>query len=139
MKKTLSFRPRALEPYEDLQAGLTINMTFRDTDLASMVADSAIALSLRDLVRETAAEIQRGIALNSINGAILVGGCTICPPIRAVLNEAFSALDLELSDSPTEEDRFAAVVFGALKSVDTQYQMTTCCTTMQSASAGKQR
>ena len=120
VKKTLSFRSRSLEPYEDLQAGLTINMTFRDTDLASMVAESAIALSLRDLVRETAAEIQRrGIVLNSINGAILVGGCTICPPIRAVLNEAFSALDLELSDSPTEEDRFAAVVFGALRSVDT--------------------
>ncbi len=119
VKKKLSFRSRALEPYEDLQAGLTINMTFRDTDLASMVADSAIASSLKDLVQDTAAEIQRrGIALNSISGAILVGGCTICPPIRTVLNEAFSALDLELSDSPTEEDRFAAVVFGALRSVD---------------------
>lgn len=119
VKKKLSFRSRALEPYEDLQAGLTINMTFRDTDLASMIADSAIATSLKDLVQDTGAEIQRrGIALNSISGAILVGGCTICPAIRTVLNEAFSALDLELSDSPTEEDRFAAVVFGALRSVD---------------------
>ncbi len=119
VKKKLSFRPRALEPYEDLQAGLTINMVFRDSDLAAMVAGSAIATSLQELVQETAAEIQRrGIALNSISGAILVGGCTICPPIRAVLNDAFSALDLELSDSPTEEDRFAAVVFGALRSVD---------------------
>ncbi len=119
VKKKLSFRPRALEPYEDLQAGLTINMVFRDSDLAAMVAGSSIASSLKDLVQVTGAEIQqRGIALNSISGAILVGGCTICPPIRTVLNEAFSALDLELSDSPTEEDRFAAVVFGALRSVD---------------------
>lgn len=119
VKKKLSFRSRALEPYEDLQAGLTINMTFRDADLASMVAESQIATSLKDLVRDTADEIQRrGIALNSISGAILVGGCTICPPIRNVLGEAFSAIDLELSDSPTEEDRFAAVVLGALRSVD---------------------
>lgn len=119
VKKKLSFSNRALEPYEDLQAGLTINMAFRSSDLASMIADSAIASSLKDLVQETAAEIQqRGIALNSISGAILVGGCTICPPIRNVLNEAFSGLDLELSDSPTEEERFAAVVFGALRSVD---------------------
>jgi molecular chaperone DnaK (HSP70) len=119
VKKKLSFRSKALEPYEDLQAGLTINMTFRDAELASMIAGSSIATSLKELVQDTAVEIQRrGITLNSISGAILVGGCTICPPIRTILNEAFSALDLELSDSPTEEDRFAAVVFGALRSVD---------------------
>jgi hypothetical protein len=119
VKKKLSFKSRALEPYEDLQAGLTINMVFRNTDLASMIAESEIASSLKDLVQETTLEIRRrGIELNSISGAILVGGCTICPPIRTILNEAFSALDLELSDSPTEEDRFAAVVFGALRSVD---------------------
>ena len=119
VKKKLSFRPRALEPYEDLQAGLTINMVFRDSELAAMIADSAIATSLKELVLNTGSEIERrGIALNSMSGAILVGGCTICPPIRRVLGEAFSALDLALSDSPTEEDRFAAVVFGALRSVD---------------------
>jgi len=119
VKKKLSFRDKALEPYEDLQAGLTINMTFRDSDLAAMVAESPIATALKDLVQNTATNIkQRGIELNSISGAILVGGCTICPPIRTVLNEAFSDLDLELSDSPTEEDRFAAVVLGALRSVD---------------------
>lgn len=119
VKKKLSFRARALEPYEDLQAGLTINMTFRDAELASMIAESSIASSLKALVDETASEIQRrGIALNSISGAILVGGCTICPPVRTVLNEAFASFNLALSDSPTQEDRFAAVVFGALRSVD---------------------
>ena len=119
VKKKLSFRSRALEPYEDLQAGLTINMSFRDADLASMVADSSIATSLKTLVADTAADIQgRGIAMSSISGAILVGGCTICPPIRTVLNEAFAAIGLALSDSPTQEDRFAAVVFGALRSIN---------------------
>lgn len=119
VKKKLSFRSLALEPYEDLQAGLTINMRFKDSDVAKMVAESNIASDLKELVNETVADIQqRGIELNTIGGAILVGGCTICPPVRNTLNEAFSALDLALYDSPTEEDRFAAVVFGALRSVD---------------------
>ena len=47
VKKKLSFRARALEPYEDLQAGLTINMTFRDSELASMIAESSISSSSR--------------------------------------------------------------------------------------------
>lgn len=119
VKKKLSSRSKALEPYEDLQAGLTINMTFRDSDLATMVAESAIAESLKSLVTDTAEDIQRrGISMASISGAILVGGCTICPPIRKVLNEAFTAIGVSLSDSPTKEDRFAAVVFGALRSVN---------------------
>ena len=119
VKKKLSFSKLALEPYEDLQAGLTINMRFRDTDLAAMIAESTIAIALQELVDETIVEIQsRGIALNTISGAILVGGCTICPPVRAAVGKAFAAHSLELSDSPTEEDRFAAVVLGALRSVD---------------------
>ena len=78
VKKKLSFRSRALEPYEDLQAGLTINMSFRDTDLASMVADSSIATSLKTLVANTAADIQgRGIAMSSISGASWWGA--LCP------------------------------------------------------------
>lgn len=118
VKKKLSSSARVLEPYEDLQAGLTINMSFRDTDLASMIAESTIASSLKQLVQDTVADIQkRDIDLSTISRAILVGGCTICPPIRTILNEAFSVHDLELSDSPTKEDRFAAVVFGALRSV----------------------
>jgi molecular chaperone DnaK (HSP70) len=119
VKKRLSFSRRANESYEDLQAGLTINMSFRNSDLEAMVEGSPVASSLRELVQDTVAHIQqRGISLSSINGAILVGGCTICPPVRAILTKTFSDFDLELSDSPTEADRFAAVVFGALRSAD---------------------
>jgi len=119
VKKRLSFRNRANESYEDLQAGLTINMRFRNSDLEAMVSDSPVASALHELVNDTASNIQqRGIDLSTISSAILVGGCTICPPVRAILKQAFSGIDLALSDSPTEADRFAAVVFGALRSVD---------------------
>lgn len=120
VKKKLSFRQLALEPYEDLQVGLTINMRFRADELSVLVEQSPIASALRELVDDTIAEIkERGIEIESIGGAILVGGCTIFPPIRKILSEAFGEHNIQLAATPSEEDRFAAVVLGCLRSVDT--------------------
>lgn len=94
-------------------------MFFSQKDLEIMVAESHIGSGLRELVRETTVHIeQRGINMASISGAVLVGGCTLCPPIRAILEQSFADLGLKLFDSPSEADRFAAVILGALRSVD---------------------
>lgn len=119
VKKKLSIRKMVFEAYEDLQTGLNINMAFRQEDLVDLVSVSHIGDGLRRLVTDTASHIsQCGIGIDSISGAIMVGGCTLCPPIRAILEQAFEELNLELFDSPSEADRFSAVVFGALRSVD---------------------
>ena len=119
VKKKLSVSQKVFDAYEDLQTGLTINMSFRQADLHDLVTESPIGSGLQALVQETIDHIcQRGIALDSIQGAVLVGGCTLCPPIRSILTKSFADYNLQLLDSPTEADRFAAVVFGALRSVD---------------------
>lgn len=119
VKKKLTINRRVFEAYEDLQTGLNINMSFRQQDLVEMISASPIGAGIRELVAEAAAHIrQSGITIDSINGGIMVGGCTLCPPIRSILEEAFAELNLELFDSPSEADRFSAVVFGALRSVD---------------------
>jgi len=119
VKKKLSVFKRVNQAYEDLQAGLNINMFFKQEDINEMVLSSHIGTGISELVTQSVAEInQRGIKTSSISGAIMVGGCTLCPPIRAALEQAFSDADLELFDSPSEADRFSAVVFGALRSVD---------------------
>ena len=119
VKKKLSITRRVFEAYEDLQTGLQINMAFRQQDLVDLVSESHIGEGLRQLVSDTASNVtQAGIRIDSISGGIMVGGCTLCPPIRAILEEAFEEIGLELFDSPSEADRFSAVVFGALRSVD---------------------
>jgi|GEM_PF-6288895 molecular chaperone DnaK (HSP70) len=119
VKKKLSISKKAFEAYEDLQTGLTINMHFKQDELTRLVSDSAVGSGLRQLVRETTEDIQqRGIDTKTIRGAVLVGGCTLCPPIRAILEDSFAQTGLELFDFPSEADRFAAVVLGALRSVD---------------------
>lgn len=119
VKKKLSINSRVFEAYEDLQTGLNINMSFRQQDLVDLVSESHVGDGLRELVSGTADHIKEcGIELDSISGAIMVGGCTLCPPIRVILEEAFEGLNLELFDSPSEADRFSAVVFGALRSAN---------------------
>lgn len=119
VKKKLSTTKRVFEAYEDLQTGLQINMAFRQQDLVDMVSESQIGKELRQLVTNTVDHINTiGVEIDSISGAIMVGGCTLCPPIRSILKSAFEELNLELFDSPSEADRFSAVVFGALRSVD---------------------
>lgn len=119
VKKNLSIRKRVNKSYEDLQTGLSISMYFRQNDIVDLVAISDVGNALRRLVSDTASHIRQcGINIDSISGAIMVGGCTLCPPIRSILEQAFEEINLELFDSPSEADRFRAVVFGALRSVD---------------------
>lgn len=119
VKKKLSFRPLANEPYEDLQTGLTINMRFRSSDFHSLLGQSAMIAELKQLIERFINELQqRSIELGSIGAAVLVGGCTVCPPIRAALREGLKAYGIPLTESESEEHRFCAVVFGALMSPD---------------------
>lgn len=119
VKKKLSFRSLANEPYEDLQTGLTINMRFRSREFNELINQSSVVSSLHGLIRRFIEQLQhRQIDLGTINGAIMVGGCTVCPPVRQALEEALSEFRITLAQSESQEQRFCAVVFGALAAPD---------------------
>lgn len=115
VKKKLSFRNLANEPYEDLQTGLTINMRFRSRDFSELLNGSPIVASLHALIRDFVESLRnRKIDLSTVHGAILVGGCTITPPIRQALETALAEFKIAVVKSDAPDELFSAVVLGAL-------------------------